>query len=508
MKMRGELSLLASGLVLTVLGLTGFLQQFFERRTLRAEQREHQADTVRSLVRVCEEAVQENPDQPRLSHSLSMMQIDPLAYSPLLINYTRTLLKFEDIVYVAMTDAKGRPRFHSGVIEGDQSFMLQDQSRDPGTQFAVKAADLASRATALGGKPVLEFAHPIRSEGLVVGALRVGYDVHASEESVRAALRESLRRFLFVALLCLVVGILGAALLANNFHKPLEEMLDGARRIGSGDLKHKIPVERQDEFGELSSAFNEMGDRLNELDEIKQAFFQTITHDLRNPLSAIMGYAEILSESLKDTVTEKQLSQIKIVHTAAGQLTAMVNDILDISKLEAGAMKLEFQPVSLRDIVTQLVDLLSVQAQKFKVTLAADLDADLPSIHADLDLLRRVVMNLITNALKFTPEGGTVTVRAAREGADSVRLAVTDTGCGIPKEKLKYMFTKFFQVDETKTLARKKGTGLGLTIVKQVVEAHGGKVWVESEWQKGSSFIFVLPIRPPALASAPAEAAA
>lgn len=507
MKIRGELSLLAAGLVLTVLGLTGFLQQFFERRTLRAEQREHQADTVRSLVRVCEEAMQDGPEQSSLSRSLSMLQIDPLAYSPLLINYTKTLLKFEDISYIAVTDAKGRPMFHSGVIAGDQSFLMQDQSQDPGTRFALKVNDLDFRPALFQGKPILEFAHPVKSQGKTVGALRVGYDVEASEESVRAALRESLRRFLLVALLCLIVGILGAAALANNFHKPLAELLEGARLIGAGDLKHKIAVDRQDEFGELSSAFNGMGERLNELDEIKQAFFQTITHDLRNPLSAIMGYAEILSESLKDTVTEKQLNQIKIVHTAAGQLTAMVNDILDISKLEAGAMKLEFQPVSLRDIVTQLVDLLSVQAQKFKVTLAADVDPDLPSIHADLDLLRRVVMNLITNALKFTPEGGTVTVRAARDGADSVRLSVTDTGCGIPKDKLKYMFTKFFQVDETKTLARKKGTGLGLTIVKQVVEAHGGKVWVESEWEKGSSFIFVVPIKPPALAAVPAETA-
>ncbi len=500
MTIRLKLSLLSSALILTILGLSGVLQQVFERRTLLAAQAAHRADTVRQLVRVCEDAVEERPSNPLTSHVSSMFQIDPIAYSPLLVNYVKTLLAYEPVSYVMLLDRSGATRFHSGFLAGDAAALMADRSADPGTAFALGAKDAAWRRATEDGRPVLDYAAPVNNQGKPAAAVRVGFDEEKGASAIGEALAASRRRFLLVALFCLAVGVAGARALASHFNEPLQDLVEGARRIGAGELKHRIPAERSDEFGRLSAAFNEMAGRLAELDEIKESFFQTITHDLRNPLASISGYLQIV---LMDADSEKQKKRLQLALNATNNLDHMVTDILDISKLEAGAMTLSLKTVSLKSLIGEIVELMSVQAAGYKVRLAADVPPDFPEFVADGDLLRRVVTNLAGNSLKFTPEGGSVTIRAEKD-AGGVRVSVIDTGCGIPKDKLRHMFSKFFQVEESKELARKRGTGLGLTVCKQVVEAHGGRIWVESEWGKGSSFIFTLPAAAAATAAAPA----
>ena len=492
MTIRAKLSLLSSALVLTILGLSGVLQQVFERRTLLAAQADHRADTVRQLVRVCEDAVQDRPSNPQTSHLMSMFEIDPIATSPLLVNYVKTLLSFEPVSYVILLDRSGATRFHSDFLKGDASAIMADRSADPATAFALAAKDAAWRRGTENGVGVIEYAAAVNNQGKPAAAIRVGFDEGKAAAAISAALAESRRRFLFVALLCLVVGVAGAGLLANHFNEPLQRLVEGARRIGEGDLKHRIPAERSDEFGRLSGAFNEMAVRLAELDALKESIFQTITHDLLNPLMSISGYLQVVSMSLEGPDSEKQIKRLNLALKATKQLDSMVTDILDIAKMEAGSMTLSLKPLSLQTLIGEVVELMSVQAAGYKVKLAAEVPDGFPEIRADGDLLRRVVTNLAGNSLKFTPEGGSVTIRAETESGGT-RVSVVDTGCGIPKDKMKHMFSKFFQVSESQELARKRGTGLGLTVCKQVVEAHGGRIWVESEWGKGSSFIFTLP---------------
>jgi len=488
MTIRLKLSLLSSALILTILGLSGVLQQVFERRTLLAAQASRRADTVRQLVRVCEDAVQERPSNPLTSHITSMFQVDPIAYSPLLVNYVKTLLAYEPVSYVLLLDRNGTTRFHSDFLKGDATALMTDRTGDPATALALAATDAAWGGT--------EYAAPVNLQGKPAAAVRVGFDEEKAAAVINTALAASRRRFLFVALFCLLVGVAGAGALANHFNEPLQTLVEGAHRIGEGDLKHRIPDGRTDEFGRLSAAFNEMAVQLAELDEIKESFFQTITHDLRNPLASISGYLQL---GLMDATDEKQKKRLQLAYNAAMNLDHMVTDILDISKLEAGAMTLSRKPTALQTLIGEIVELMKVQAASYKVQLSADVPPDFPEIDVDGDLLRRVVTNLAGNSLKFTPEGGSVTIRAGMD-KDGARVSVIDTGCGIPKDKLKHMFSKFFQVEESKELARKRGTGLGLTVCKQVVEAHGGRIWVESEWGKGSSFIFTLPGAAPAKA--------
>ena len=159
-------------------------------------------------------------------------------------------------------------------------------------------------------------------------------------------------------------------------------------------------------------------------------------------------------------------------------------------------MEFEFLPVDAAGAIAEVHEMMVILAEQYQITLEKDIPGSLPEVAADKDQIVRVVTNLVTNALKFTPAGGTGAVSARPEG-DGVRVAVRDTGCGIPKDKLASMFTKFFQVPESKVMARQRGTGLGLTICRHIVEAHGGNLLVESEWEKGSTFSFRLPKRPP-----------
>lgn len=230
-----------------------------------------------------------------------------------------------------------------------------------------------------------------------------------------------------------------------------------------------------------------------ELDDTKKSILETVTHDLRSPLASIGGYVDMFVQGMMGPASEKQVSRMKIVLESVAQLNELINTILDVSKFESGTMRLDLKPGPVDPIVERVFELCNIQAQALGVRMENKAAAGLPEVPLEASQIQRVIMNLATNALKFTPEGGVVTLSAAREEGGGIVVRVADTGFGIPKDKIDRMFTKFFQVEETKEMARRKGTGLGLTICRQVVEAHGGRIWVESEWGKGSVFSFTLP---------------
>ncbi|MBI3296982.1 MAG: PAS domain S-box protein [Elusimicrobia bacterium] len=230
-----------------------------------------------------------------------------------------------------------------------------------------------------------------------------------------------------------------------------------------------------------------------ELEKTKKTIFENITHDLRAPLSSVSGYVQMLIDGFFGPVNAVQTEKLRVVEHAVSQLAELINTMLDVSKFEAGMMVLEPAPGRLSDVVTSAVELSQGLAQGLSVSLRLAVEADLPESRFDAVQVRRLVLNLLSNALKFTPAGGSVTVGARPWQEGGIVVSVADTGAGIPKDKLPSLFTKFFQVAETKSKARRGGTGLGLTICRQIVEAHGGKIWAESEWEKGSVFSFRLP---------------
>ncbi|RMF37067.1 MAG: PAS domain S-box protein, partial [Chloroflexi bacterium] len=229
-----------------------------------------------------------------------------------------------------------------------------------------------------------------------------------------------------------------------------------------------------------------------QLEQMREDFIASVSHDLRTPLASITGFTEVLLSEAPGPLTEVQQEFLDIIAQSGERLLKLVNQILDVSKLDSGRFELHPAPVELRPMVESLVDQVRPLATKKQIALEVELAPDLPTITADPDRLERVLTNLLSNAVKFTPEGGSVRVRLTRNG-ESVRCEVSDTGIGIPPEDLPHLFERFRRASNVQK-RRIKGTGLGLYISKAIVEAHGGEIGVESRLGEGTTFWFTLPI--------------
>jgi len=225
------------------------------------------------------------------------------------------------------------------------------------------------------------------------------------------------------------------------------------------------------------------------LDRIRRDFVANVSHELLTPLTSIKGFAETLLEgALEDAENARRF--IGIIDQEAGRLIRLINDLLDLSRLEAEGVQIKKQAVELGPVVNRVISLLASAAAKAGVTLEADLPKDLPPVEANPDQIAQVLTNLLDNSLKYTPAGGKVGV-TAEEKATQVMVTVWDTGIGIPRKDLARIFERFYRVDKDRSRAT-GGTGLGLAIVKHIVEAHGGRTWAESEVGKGTKIHFLL----------------
>jgi len=297
----------------------------------------------------------------------------------------------------------------------------------------------------------------------------------------------------------------------------VESLMALVERVASGDLEVPPATEGSDDMGRLGAGFNDMvrnlrlnletqraalfeleesaqalaaaNDQLKELDRLKSEFLNTVSHELRTPLTSIKAFSEILLDNAGEDI-ETQLEFLNIINQESDRLTRLINNLLDLSRIEAGRMQWDIEPLRLRDVTDSCVNATRSLMEMQHLTLAVDVPDDLDLV-ADRDKLIQVVTNLLSNAIKFTPCDGTITLSAVRRDRH-IEIVVADTGVGIPVEHLERIFEKFQQVDASHT-REVKGSGLGLPIVRSIVEAHGGKVWVESEPGQGSRFTVSLP---------------
>jgi signal transduction histidine kinase len=291
-------------------------------------------------------------------------------------------------------------------------------------------------------------------------------------------------------LLIAVVAGLGAVLLILGLSRrilaPVEALTAAVRRMEAGDLSQRVEVTSRDEIGELAQAFNAMADGLARLEELRRNMVTDVAHELRTPLSNIRGYLE----ALQDGVIEPERGIIDSLHGEAMLLNHLVDDLQDLSLAEAGHLKLERQPVALADIVDRAVEAVRPRVEAERVTVQVDLPEDL-LVDVDPQRMGQVLRNLLENALTHTPPDGEIAIAAHTEG-QWVEVSVRDTGSGIAAEDLPYVFERFYRADKSRSRAT-GGAGLGLAIARQLVEAHGGRIWVESTEREGSTFTFALP---------------
>jgi signal transduction histidine kinase len=294
--------------------------------------------------------------------------------------------------------------------------------------------------------------------------------------------------------LALALGLL----LAWSVVVPLRRTEARLDEIAAGEFAGRLDVPNRDEIGALAVKVNRMSDQLERLygeletaSRHKSDFLATMSHELRTPLNAIIGFSEVLHEQMFGELNERQLAYVDDVLEAGRHLLSLINDVLDLAKIEAGRMELELSSVAIPEILRSAVSMLSERASGGGIALALSTEPEEITITADERRVRQIVFNLVSNAVKFTPSGGRVDISALAEDG-RVEIAVTDTGPGIRPEELERIFEEFEQATAGK---KAEGTGLGLPLSRKLVELHGGRLWVESEPGKGSTFRFTLPTR-------------
>ncbi|MBL9008874.1 MAG: HAMP domain-containing histidine kinase [Myxococcales bacterium] len=281
-----------------------------------------------------------------------------------------------------------------------------------------------------------------------------------------------------------------------------ESLLYSAIRRTLTSRAHEAYVEETHcELQQKAQRLEQAMERMRDADRIKASFLATVSHELRTPLTSVLGYSEMLLDGLAGPLNEEQRDYLSTVMAKGEQLLALISKLLDVSRIETVGVQLNRRPVDLRDLIHEVVYLQAPQARRRRLHVLVDLPTQLPWIQADREKLRQVLSNLISNAIKFTPEHGDVRIEiktlpsAELATAQAVQVSVIDSGIGIPPELHDKVFDTFYQVDNSPSRAY-EGSGLGLAIVRRFVEAHGGQVWVESGRERGAIFRFTLPLPP------------
>ncbi|HJU57236.1 MAG TPA: HAMP domain-containing sensor histidine kinase [Actinomycetota bacterium] len=299
------------------------------------------------------------------------------------------------------------------------------------------------------------------------------------------------------------VGAIGLALLLGfalswSVIGPIQRIDSRLAATAAGDFSGHVDVENRDELGALATNVNQMNDELRRLyaeleaaSQHKSDFLASMSHELRTPLNAIIGFSQVMREGLFGTVNEKQTEYLDDILSSANHLLALINDVLDLSKVEAGQVELDKALFSLREALERGVVVVREQASDDGVSVALEADPDADVVEGDERRIQQVIFNLLSNAVKFTPAGGAVDVTSTRVNGE-VRVSVADTGPGIAVEDQERIFEEFQQAESGE---QREGTGLGLALSKRFVELHGGRLWLESELGKGSTFVFTLPAR-------------
>jgi signal transduction histidine kinase len=348
-----------------------------------------------------------------------------------------------------------------------------------------------------------------RGEGLVAARAVV-----VSQQRQRRELRDEItsetRDTALLVGAGLIAGLTGAALLftglISSMRRPLEDLVEASGQLAGGDLDARVKIGGLSETATLGAAFNEMAEELqrragerDQLDRMKDEFVLTASHELRSPLTSVQGFAELLLLE-REKLSPKQAETVEVILDNTRHLVRLLNDLLDLARSDAGRLTIRPEPAAATGLIEEAVRTMRAQFDSRRQDLSLQIDSDLPEIEADRDRIRQVLVNLLTNANEYCPEGAGIAVKARHDRAE-VEIDVIDDGPGIPEQQLEHIFERFTRGDAGET-QRVGGTGLGLAISKSLIELHGGTIVAESTPGQGSTFR----IRLPAIDAEPAEA--
>ena len=302
----------------------------------------------------------------------------------------------------------------------------------------------------------------------------------------RASFNEALT---YAVLAAIVVAILLSLFFSRSVIAPLRAMTAASQRIAEGHYDERVEVRGTDELAELATRFNQMAGKLEQVESMRRRLIGDVSHELRTPLTAIKGSME----GLIDGILPAEAATYEQIHAEADRLNRLVDDLQELSRVEAGAYELDIHPVDISSLVRTVTKRLSPQFESRRISLTTRAGPRSAAVLADEDRTVQVLTNLAGNALQYTPEGGRVTI-AARRSNGEVQVSISDTGIGISSEHLDHIFDRFYRVDKSRSRQAGGGSGIGLTIARALVEAQAGRIWVESAGQgRGTMFAFTLP---------------
>lgn len=327
----------------------------------------------------------------------------------------------------------------------------------------------------------------------MMGESGVGIDLNADLfDNFQAAVNESLW---LATLSSFIVAIVVSLFVSRRVVAPIREMMSASQRIADGDYDKRVKIslppnlDDLDELAQLAISFNQMAEKLEKTEMMRSQLIGDVAHELRTPLSAIKGSME----GLIDGVLPAQVETFQQIHRETSRLQRLVDDLQELSRIEAGSYDLDIQPQMISRLVENTMTRIGRQYVEKDVHLSNEIPEGLPMVNVDGDRISQVLLNLVGNALQYTPHGGEVSIRAWHEN-DEVLVEIKDTGVGIPKEHLPHIFSRFYRVDKSRARAS-GGSGIGLTISKHIIEAHNGRIWAESPGpEQGSTFFFSLPL--------------
>ncbi len=299
----------------------------------------------------------------------------------------------------------------------------------------------------------------------------------------------------YATLAALVGAVLASFLISRQVVTPTLQMMILSKRIAEGEYEERLSLpggqqtNQIDELGRLALSFNQMADKLEKTETMRRELIGDVTHELRTPLTAVKGYLE----GLTDGVLPADPETYQQIHSEIDRLQRLVNDLQELSRVEAGAFQLMLTPVSPASLIERIQNTLGRQFEEKNIQLEINMEPNLPKIKVDKDRIIQVLTNLVGNALQYTPSGGKVTIFVRREPSDLL-FSVMDSGIGISADQIPLIFNRFYRTDKSRTRTS-GGSGIGLTIAKALVKAHGGKIWAESMGEgQGSTFSFLIPL--------------
>ncbi len=309
------------------------------------------------------------------------------------------------------------------------------------------------------------------------------------EIDIDASLRDTLNRALLAAgMAATIVATVLSWYVSQRIVGPIRRLVKASQYIAAGHYKERLTTNQNDEIGELTRSFNQMAAALAATETMRQQLIADVSHELKTPLASIKGYME----GLQDGIIPSTPETYQLVHHEADRLQRLVSDLQELSRAEVNQLHMDVRPCNPVELVNLAVAALRPQYNDQGVLLEIDLPTDTPDVLADVDRIRQVLINLLGNALQYTPSGGHVVLRLSY--ADGMmRCSVQDNGIGLSAADLERVFQRFYRVDKSRT-RRSGGSGIGLTIARHIVEAHGGRIWAESAGPgQGSTFHFTLP---------------